>query len=56
MRTYRGEEKPSGGEISKTKYDIVGLSDTKYQGKHLAKVKGAIHPISVETSTTTRMM
>ena len=33
MRTYRGE-------ISKTKYDIIGLSDTKYQGEHLAKLKG----------------
>ena len=40
MRTYRGEqEKPSGGKISKTKYDIIGLNDTKYQDKHLAKPK-----------------
>ena len=39
MRTYRREEeKSSGGEISKTKYDIIGLSDTKYQDEHLAKL------------------
>ena len=45
MRTYRGEEeKPFGGEISKTKYDIIGLSDTKYQGEHLAKLKGGHTP------------
>ena len=45
MRTYRGEEeKSSGGEISKTKYDIIGLSDTKYQGEHLAKLKGGHTP------------
>ena len=45
MRTYRGEEeKPSGGKISKTKYDIIGLSDTKYQGEHLAKLKGGHTP------------
>ena len=40
MRTYRGEEeKSSGGEISKTRYDIIGLSDTRYQGEHLSKLK-----------------
>ena len=45
MRTYREEEeKPSGGEISKTKYDILGLSDTKYQGEHLAKLKDGHTP------------
>ena len=45
MRTYRGgEEKPSGGEISKTKYDTIGLSDTTYQGEHLAKPKGGHTP------------
>ena len=45
MRTYREEkEKSSGGEISKIKYDIIGLSDTKYQGKHLAKLKGSHTP------------
>ena len=45
MTTYRGEEeKPYGGDISKTKYDIIGLSDTTYQGEHLAKVKGGHTP------------
>ena len=45
MRTYRGEEeKSSGGEISKTKYDIIGLSDTRYQGGHLSKLKGGHTP------------
>ena len=45
MRTYRGEEeKPSEGEIPKTKYDIIGLSDTKYQGEHLSKLKGGHTP------------
>ena len=45
MRTYRGEEeKPFGGEISKKKYDIIGLSDTKYQGERLAKLKGGHTP------------
>ena len=45
MRTYREEkEKSSGGEISKIKYDIIGLSDTKYQGEHLAKLKGGHTP------------
>ena len=45
MRTYRGEEeKPSGREISKRKYDIIGLSDTKYQGEHLPKLKDGHTP------------
>ena len=45
MRTYRGEEeKLTEGEISKTKYHIIGLSDTKYQGEHLANQKGGHTP------------
>ena len=45
MRTYRGEEeKSSGGEIPKTKYDIIGLSDTRYQDGHLSKLKGGHTP------------
>ena len=40
----RRRRKPPKGEISKTKSDIIGLSDTKYQGEHLAKLKGCYTP------------